>query len=308
MRRPALAALALLTSVAAAAAEPTFPRGSRIGIEPPREATLSSRFSGFENQAKGLTITFAEMPAEAFQQLAAGLSDEALKRQGFSVKSRETVKLGERTGFLIFGDQASGKVLFRKWVLGLSDPTMTALVIAQGGSNYTPEEIEAALKSVALRAPLSIQDQLSALSFKLGDLAGFRPVRVLSGTTLMMTEGPSDVSKVIDQPVLVIARSPTAGPPPGEGREQFARAAIASQQTFRNLEIERSQPFRQNGQDWHEIVARATDGPTGQPIVVMQTIRFGGGDFVRMVGIVRADKRDVYLPRFRKVIDTLTVE
>ena len=308
MRLPAFAALALLAALGPALAEPTFPRGSRIGMEPPKDVVLSSRFSGFENPAKGVTITFAEMPAEAYAQISAGLSDEQLKRQGFTVKSREAVKLGERTGFLISGDQASGKVLSRKWVLGLSDPSMTALVVAQGGSGYAPGEIEASLKSVVLRPPLSIQDQLAALSFKLGDLAGFRPVRVLSGTTLMLTEGPSDVSKVIDQPMLVVARSVNPAPPPGEAREQFAKAALASQQTFRNVEIERAQAFRQGGQDWHEIVARTVDGPTGQPIVAIQTIRFGADDFLRMVGIVRADKRDIYLPRFRKVVDTIVVD
>jgi len=60
-------------------------------------------------------------------------------------------RFGERTGFLISGDQASGKVLSRKWVLGLSDPSMTALVVAQGGSGYAPGEIEASLKSVGTR-------------------------------------------------------------------------------------------------------------------------------------------------------------
>jgi hypothetical protein len=307
MRSIALAALALFASFGAMAAEPTYPPGSRIGLTPPKDMVLSKRFSGFENISSGFTITIAEMPAEAYAQLSSGLTEEQLKRQGFMVQSREAVKLGSRTGFLISGMQASGKVQFRKWVLGVSDPSVTALIVAQG-SGYGEDEMQASLRSVAVRPALPIADQLAALPFRIGDMAGLRPVRVLSGNTLMITDGPADISKVIDQPLLVIANSFTPPPPPGEAREQFARAALASNRTIRNPQVERSQGFRQNGQDWHEIVARAVDGPSGEPIVVMQTIRFGTATYLRAVGIARADKRDAYLPRFRTVIDSVATE
>ncbi len=40
----------------------------------------------------------------------------------------------------------------------------------------------------------------------------------------------------------------------------------------------------------------------------MQTIRFDRGQYVRMVGMARAQARDVMLPRFRAVIDNLEAE
>ena len=52
-----------------------------------------------------------------------------------------------------------------------------------------------------------------------------------------------------------------------------------------------------------EIVARAVEAESGQPIVVMQTIRFEPGRYVRMVGLTRAEQRDDNLRRFRAVID-----
>lgn len=307
MRSLTFAALALVASIGAALAQPTFPPGSRIGLNPPKDMVLSKRFSGFEDPAKAASITVSEMPAEAYAQLSAGLTDEQLRRQGFRVNRREPIKLGDRTGFLISGEQANGKVMMQKWVLGLSDPSMTAFVVAQG-MGYSQDEMQAALRSIALRAPLPIGDQIASLAFKLGDQAGFRPVRVVSGNSLLMTEGPLDTWKTVDQPLLVIATSFNPPPPPGEGREQFARAVIASNSSLRSLEFERAQAFRQGGQDWHEIVARATDAPTGQPVVVMQTIRFTPSNYIRMVGITRADKRDAYLPRFRKVIDSVSME
>ena len=307
MRSLTFAALALVASIGAALAQPTFPPGSRIGLNPPKDMVLSKRFSGFENPAKGGTITVSEMPAEAYAQLSAGLTDEQLRRQGFRVNTREPIKLGDRTGFLISGEQASGKIVMQKWVLGLSDPSLTVFVVAQG-MGYSQDEMQAALKSVALRAPLPIGDQIASLAFRLGDQAGFRPVRVVAGNSLLLTEGPLDTWKSADQPVLVIATSFNPPPPPGDTREQFARAALGSNANLKNLEIERAQSFRQGGQEWHEIVARATDAPSGQPVVVMQTIRFTPANYIRMVGITRADKRDTYLPRFRKVIDSVSME
>jgi hypothetical protein len=107
---------------------------------------------------------------------------------------------------------------------------------------------------------------------------------------------------------MVVASSSAGSPPPGEARERLARAALGSNQTLKDFEIERAQSFRLGGVDWHEIVARAKDTASGKPVVVMQTIRFDNGGFVRMVGITRAETRDQVLPRFRALIDTLAVD
>lgn len=305
-----VAALSLCFSLGAAAATETiYPPGSRIGLTPPKDMMISRRFTGFENPGKATSITLVEMPAEAFPQLTASLTNEALKDQGIIVTSREQLKIGGRQAVLIAGDQA-GISKLRKWVLAVADPSMTSFVVAQSLSDkgYSETQMRDALKSVALRAPLSIDDQMSALAFRLSDRAGFRPVRVLSGNSLLLTDGPKDVVKDMEQPILVLAASFGPPPPPGEVREQFARAALASNQTLRDIAIERSEAFRLKGQDWHEIVARATDTVSGQPVVVMQTLRFAPDKYVRMVGLSRAETRDALLPRFRAVIDSIEIE
>jgi hypothetical protein len=298
----------VLTALAgtALANEPLFPPGSRIGLAPPKDMELSKRFAGFENPDKGASITLFEMPPEAYPKLAAGLNAKALKQQGVRVTSREELKLGDRTALLIGGDQTSGKVTIRKWLLATADPTITALVIAQAVSSkggYTEEQMRDALKSVALRAPVALEDQVAALPFRLGDRAGFRPVRVAGGNSLLMTDGPQDAAKDLEQPLLVLTLSNIPVPPAGEARDTFARAALTSNPGLKDIAVERSQAFRQRGADWHEIVARATDRTSGLPIVAMQTIRFGPNGTLRLLGLVRADARDQVLPRFRAVID-----
>lgn len=309
------ATLAFLACAAGAlAAEPVYPPGSRVGLTPPKDMVVSKRFAGFENPAKLASITIAEMPPEAYPQLAASLSREALKGQGVTVTSQETLTLGGHPAILIVGDQ-DGPAKLRKWVLAMGDPETTTLLVAQAanpkdapGGGYSDAQMRTALKSVALRAPLSIEEQMTALPFRLGERAGFRPLKVLAGNSLLLTDGPKDVIKNVEQPILVLASSYNPVPPPGDARDQFARAALASTQSLTDVVVERSQGFRQNGQDWHEIVARAKDAPSGQSVVVMQTIRFAPSVTVRMVGLTRTDARDRDLPRFRSVVDSLQAD
>jgi hypothetical protein len=300
----------VLFAHAAVAAEPVFPPASRIGIVPPQDMTPSRRFSGFENEERAAAISFVEMPAGAYAQLTSGLSKEALKKQGLNVTIRETVKLGSKSGILV-GGAMTGPVTGRKWLLAVKDEDMTALVIAQvrgGQDGYSDAQMRDALKSVALRGPVSVEEQVSALPFRIGDKAGFRPVKVLSGNSVLFTDGPKDAVKGVEQPIIILAASLNVPPPPGERRDQFARAALNSNQILQDIRIERAESFRLKGQEWHEIVAKAKEAESGQPVVVTQTIRFEPDRYVRMVGLTRVEQREQNLPRFRAVIDAIEMQ
>jgi hypothetical protein len=310
VRLLASAALFALLPLQAFAAEPVYPPGSRVGLTPPKDMVVSKRFSGFENPAKLASITIAEMPAEAFSQLSATLTKETLKNQGVTVTSRENLKIDGHPAVLIAGDQA-GPAKLRKWVLALGDPSATTLIVAQSAGakeGYSDAQMRAALTSVALRPPLSVAQQMEPLRFHLGERAGFRPIKVLSGNSLLLTEGPNDIIKDVEQPILILTSSDSPVPPPGDTRDQFARAALLSTQSLNTIVVERSEGFRLKGQEWHEIVARAKDTASGRDVVVMQTIRFAPDITVRMLGLVRAESRDQVLGRFRAVIDDLQIE
>lgn len=295
----------ILSAQATFAAEPLFPPASRIGMIPPQEMTLSKRFSGFENEERAAAITFSEMPPQAFDQLTASLTKESLKRQGLEVKSRETVKLGSSSGLLISASMTKPE-MGRKWLLVVKDKDLTGLVMAQvlgGHDGYSDAQILDALKSIALRHDVSLDEQVSALPFRIGEKAGFRPVRVMAGNSVLFTDGPKDTIKSLEQPMMILAASLQPPPPPGELRTRFAREALYSNQVLKDIRIERSESFRLKGQDWHEIVAKAVEAESGQPIVVVQSIRFDNDRYVRMVGLTREEQRDQNMPRFRSIAD-----
>ncbi len=95
-----LRSLALLTGLiglpaGAFAADPVYPPGSRFGFEPAKEMVVSRRFTGFERQSGGATVSVVELPAQAYKDLATNFTDENLKSQGLVVKTRETLKLAD---------------------------------------------------------------------------------------------------------------------------------------------------------------------------------------------------------------------
>lgn len=304
----ALAAVAFgiaLSWSAALAAEPVFPPASRIGLVPPKDMAPSQRFNGFANEERAAAITLFEMPADAYAQVVAGLNREALSQQGLTMTSREEVTLGSRTGVLVSGTMA-GPVQARKWVLAVKDAELTALIVAQVAGNeggYSEAEMRKALTSVSLRGPVPLDTQVAALPFRLGDKAGFRPVRVMAGNSVVLTDGPQDTVKAVEQPLAILAISLSPPPPPGDRRGQLAQAALRSNPVLKDVLIERSDSFRIRGQDWHEIVATATEAESGQAVIVTQTIRFENDRFLRMVGMTRTENRARDLPRFRTIID-----
>ena len=306
MRLPlSLLVLAVLAGPVCAA-EPVYPPGSRIGLVPPGDMQPARGLAGFRNPRTGAAILAVEMPAEAYPSLAAGFSDEALKAQGFALNGRETVQVAGGQALLVAGRQIEGDRMIPKVVLLTADPTMTALLIGQLAPGASPAEInvvEAALKTVSIRAPLGMDEQLASLPFRIGEFAGFRTIRVMAGNSILMTDGPENVIREADQPVLIVAQS-FAPAPSGPSRDAFARQALAANAFVKDLVIERSQPFRQGGTEWHEILAKAVDATSDAPVIVMQTIRFEPDSYIRSVGVVRASQRDAILPRFRRVVDS----
>jgi hypothetical protein len=247
---------------------------------------VSQRFAGFETHGPGAVITAVEMPPQAFDELSAGLTADNLKKQGLSVRSRETFKVAAGEALLLEGDQA-GTPAVRKWLLVVKESTMTAFVI---GQELTHGEG-------------ALDEQVSALPFRLGDMGGFRAVRVMSGNSILLTDGPDDVIREVEQPMMVVAHA--VGGPPRDQRDALARAALRSNNTLRDVVLERAQGFRQRGSDWHEIVAKATDVASGRPVIVTQVLRFAPDHYIRVLGMARIESRDEILSRFRAVADAI---
>jgi hypothetical protein len=311
MARTILLVVMLLALLGGAHAQtdPVFPPGSRVGLVPPQGFVTGQAFKGFADVEKNAMILITELPASAYPALEERVADDQLQKQGITVESREAITLPTGPAFIVAGRQEAGGIALRRWVLFGSTPDLTAIVSAQvpesEQATYPEATIRAALATFAVRAKAPAEELLGSLPFTVGDLAGFRLVRVLPGNAALLTDGPNDALEIAEQPLVLI--SVGRGAPASEPRERdrFARGVLAETPGVKELRLTRSETLRIGGQQGHEILADAKDVKTGTDVVVAQWLRFGTNGHLRMTGMARKDQWTPLYPRMRTIRDGL---
>ena len=110
-----------LGTLPARAAELSYPPGSRIGLAPPAGLVPSKTFFGYEDLSKSVAIMMVALPPQAYADLDASVTADALKRQGVTMESREALPLPSGKAFLVVGRQEVDNIKVRKWILVASD-------------------------------------------------------------------------------------------------------------------------------------------------------------------------------------------
>jgi hypothetical protein len=301
-----LVALASTAGSAASAAEVAYPPGSRIGLIPPPGMLTSRNFLGFEDAANNAAIILAALPAEAYADLDRTFTAEELKRQGMALETREAMPLAIGKAFLVIGRQEIDNTKVRKWILVASSPPLTALVRVQipeaARAAYPDAAVRSTLASLAVRATVPVEEQLSLLPFRVAELAGFRVAGVLPGRALMLSDAASDAPPDRVDTHMLIAVAP-GGPAQATDRDIFARDMFTTVPNLRDIHVTSSEALRVGGQPGHQIIADATDAAGGSALTVVQWLRFGSGGYMQMVGIARAERWKEAYPRFRSVRD-----
>jgi hypothetical protein len=312
------AALALMIlAVPARAEDPIFPAGSRIGLVPPAGMVASTTFDGFADPGKDAAILITVLPAAAFAQMEKTLDLDTLKRQGVSLEKREPIQLSFGKGFLLIGRQTAEKTRYKKWLLVAAASDLTALVTVQvpeqESKAYPDTAVRAALATLSVRAKVPEAEELGLLPFAVGDLAGFQVEDVLRGRALMLrdTSDAKDSAKDtggggIDARMLIAALP--GGPSEPDGRGNFARLTFAEIGGIREVNVTLSEPLRIGGQSGYQTMAEAKDARTGTDVRVIQWLRFGGGGYLQMVGIARADSWTSVFARLRTVRDSVELK
>lgn len=311
------ATLALAIQPAAVQAEEAiFPPGSRVGLVPPPGMVVSKTFDGFADPTKDAAILITVLPAEAFAQIEKVLETDALKKQGVTVDKREPMQFGFGKGVLLIGRQAAEKARFKKWLLVAAASDLTAMVTVQvpdPDDIYSDRALRTALATLAVRAKVPEEEELSLLPFSVGDLAGFHVDDVLRGRALMLRDAPAaaDAGKEATphgfDARLLIAAVPS-NPPEPDQRADFARLMFNEIGGIRQVRITMSEPLRIGGQSGFQTMAEAQDVRSGADVRVIQWLRFGGGGYLQMVGIGGANGWTNVLSRLRTVRDSVELK
>jgi hypothetical protein len=303
-------------AIPALAAEPVFPPGSRVGLVPPAGMVASKTFDGFADPGSDAAILITVLPAAAYPQIDKTLDADALKKQGVNLEKREPMLLSFGKGFLLTGRQIAEKTRYRKWLLVASASDFTALVTVQvpeQATAYSDRVVRESLATLSVRPKVPEAEELGLLPFAVGDLAGFHVDGALRGRALMLSDasGPNDSSKEatfgsLDARMLIAAVP--GGPAEPDQHANFAKLSFNEIGGIRNVHVTVSEPLRIGGQSGYQTMAEAKDVQSGADLMVVQWLRFGGGGYLQMVGIGRADSWTSVLARLRTVRDSVELK
>jgi hypothetical protein len=292
----------------ASAADPVFPLGSPMGFVPPPGFVASKRFPGFENADTRSSIVVATLPPQAYPELEASIATDALKKQGITEDKRETLALAHGKGLLVMANEEENGQKFRKWMLLAQLPEGVALVAVlvpeAALKTYSDDVIRKSLATLTTRAAVPLEEHIALIPFKLSDLSGLRPVRVLGNTGVVLTDGTKDTPAPGEQPVFAVMIG-QGGPEQATDRANFARNLFTGLGDVKDVRIISGDMLRLGGGNLatHELQAEAKEAFTDTPMKLVQWVRFGPGTFIRMIGIARADQWPAVFPHFRAVRD-----
>lgn len=304
-----LAAAAAFVAAALPALAQTFPPGSAVGLVPPKGMTVSNSFSGFEDGKTGASILIADLPAQAYDQILATFTPEGMKPSGFEAAGPAadwSVKNGSAR--ILRGKQTAHGLVFRKWVVLAKGSASTAMLSVQApetAAQALPDStIEAALKTVSLRQPPGLDEQIGSLPFRIGDMAGFRPVRVMSSSALLLTEGPQDTVVGASQPIVVVA-SAVGDTASIKDRDAFGRMAFANVSGASDFVLDTQTTYDAAGATWNRIDGTAVYRQTGEAVFIQQMIRFSQTGYIRVLAISRTLDRVRLEPRFEQIAQSV---
>ena len=301
----ALWALVLVSLLlgAPAMAQPVFPPGLRIGLEPPPGMVASKQFTGFEDPEHKVGILILDLPAPAYNEVESSLFT---KQAGVENVARRAFPFNDGIALLATADVKEKGVQVHKWFFLATTvagpvPNLTAFVTVEVPDTargvYTDTVVEKALKSISFRQP-PVDEQLSMLPYRLGERADFHVRQVMPNGVVILSAKPS--GNPFGQAYVVVSISPGGPSQPGD-RPLFAQDLLRSA-PVRDLTVTSGESMRINGAPGSELRATAKDA-SNAPITLVQWLRFGTGGFMRIIGVSPTAEWDAMFPRFRAVRD-----
>ena len=264
-----------------ARAEPISIPGTSVAMAAPAGFTVAHDYTGLEHLETGSSILIAELPAEAYPELADLFTraDDLVARfasQGVGITdTRELTVDGARVPFAV-GRQFAQGVEFAKYVAVFKGENTVLMTFSiADSSGFSESDAEAVVRSVTLARAPTIDEKLALLSFTFRAIAPFRASDVLAGNAVMLTTfDGTDPSGT--KPVVVLAQAPTAARPGDESR--LAEHFLRKMSDFADARIEEQGPTTFAGGRGHFIAA------VFEARTVLQYLRvLPDGTYVRLV-------------------------
>ena len=304
-----LAAIAFLAVAMrpALAADVLFPQGVRVGLTPLVGLVKSKSFPGFESEDQNVKVLITELPPDAYGEIKKLVTENPQGAAG-GVKPR-SIETGAGTGYYTAETAKEGADTVRRYSMILAGGTFSGYVAVQIPDNatkiYTDDAVQQMFATTVLRKEVPVEEQLEMMPFKLTELGNFKNVRTLApGAALILADG--DESSGFEPAPFMIVGVIGAPPPEADDRARFAQQTATQIPGVREGHLTMSEPIRIDGLPAYETRLDAVSGKDNTAVTVVQWLRFGGSQVLRMVGSAPRDQWSDAFPRFRAVRDGIT--
>jgi hypothetical protein len=302
------AASVLLTAICivcfpAFAADPVFPQGMRVGLTPLVGLSRAKSFVGFETEDQGVKVLVTELPAEAYGEVMNAFKANPAGAGGVKPESIETA-----AGLAYYTAESAkdGTTNVRRYSMILPGGAFSGYVAVQVPENasriYTDEAVRQMFASAVVRKEVPVEEQLGLMPFKIDELSDFKNIRTLAPSAAIILADRDEASGFEPAPFMVIGLI-GATPAQPEDRARFAQQAATTIPGVRDARITMSEPIRIDGQPGFETRIDATSGKDNTSVTVVQWLRFGGSNSMRIIGSAPRDQWSKAFPRFRAVRD-----
>ncbi len=296
-------ALLIATLRPGSAADATFPPGLRIGLAPLVGLVRAKSFSGFESDDQRVKVLMTELPAEAYNEVSNAFKNNPGGAGGIKPEKIETPA---GTAYYTAETAKDGADTVRRYSMIVSGGMFSGYVAVQIPENvikiYSDDAVRQMFASTTICKDVPVQEQLGLMPFNLTDLSNFKNVRTLApGAALVLAD--SEESKGFEVAPFMVIGLLAITPPPPDDRARFAQQAATTIPGVRDARITMSEPIRIDGQPAYETRIDATSGKDNTSVTVVQWLRFGGPNMLRIIGSAPRDQWSAAFPRFRAVRD-----
>jgi hypothetical protein len=287
--------------VPAWAADPVFPPGVRVGMTPLVGLVRAKQFAGFETEDQSVKVLVTELPAAAYSEVMNAFKTNPAGTGGIKPESIETA-----AGLAYYtaedAKDASGNV--RRYSMILPGGTFSGYIAVQVPENatkiYSNDAVRQMFASAVVRKEVPVAEQLGLMPFNTSELADFKSVRTLGAGALILADG-EEATGLESAPFMVIGLIGSAPASPDD-RGRFAQQTAATIPGIRDARITMNEPVRIDGVAGFETRIEGTSGKD-TAVTVVQWLRFGGPNSLRIIGSAPRDQWPKAFTRFRAVRD-----
>jgi hypothetical protein len=297
-----LAVLLSLASPTVAQAAPQQAPNSRVILDLPDGYTPSPLFSGFQNEALGVSFVILEAPVDQYDKMAQGFSHQELSTRGLA-DARPASLARSDPHIYMRARQESGAGTYDKFFVLFRTHDQTILVSVnvpakdlEDGS-VKPEEIAHVLATATTTEKADVRDL-----FSLSYLGPFKEAGTLVGTSKVYTLDGRLEPERRGETRSAFMVAPSLDKRPVAEPDKLAVALLTSLPGYKEVKPGEPQDIKVGDLDGVEVSADAVDADDGKPIRLYQTMLLGkDGGYFRLIGIATAGEAPDLEPEFPKI-------